>query len=381
MKKRPDGRYKRNVYVGLDADGKKKYKAVYGKSLKDLNEAEFRLRQELHKDRDLLQDDAFSVWADAYLASIKSSHTEAEYKLQEGRAEAMKKYFGDRSIRQLRPADVQAFIDGLFERNPRTGKPTSKATLVKYKQQLERIFAYAIDSRVTDYNPAQRAKIPRDAPVKTRRALTAEERKRIEEFDHPAQLAMMLMLYSGLRRGEAGALLWDDIDLKNRTISVTKSMDYDAGVVKKPKNGRSRLVTIPKVLADFLAKQPHPGAHVVLSRAGKPMTETAWKRMIECYLNDWNVHYGYEDKESKCKPGGLPMLIEPFTYHCLRHTFCTLMYEAGVDVLVAKEQMGHADVKTTLAIYTHLSDAHKAQDIAKLDEMLSAPQEGQNTDR
>ena len=381
MKKRADGRYKKNVYVGLDADGKKKYRTIYGYSIKELNEAEYRLRLELHRNYDLLQDDAFSTWADAYLVSIRSSHTEAEYKLQEGRAKAMKEWFGARSIKQLRPADAQAFIDALYERNPRTGKPTAKATLVKYKQQLERVFDFAIDSRVTDYNPARRTKIPKDAPTKTRRALTPEERKRIEEFEHPAQLAMMLMLYSGLRRGEAGALLWDDIDLTNRTIRVNKSMDYDANTVKAPKNGRSRLVTIPKVLADFLAKTPHRGAQVLLSRSGKPMTETAWKRMLETYLKDLNVRYGYDGKASKCRPGGLPMLIEPFTYHCLRHTFCTLMYEAGVDVLVAKEQMGHSDVKTTLAIYTHLSDAHKAQDIAKLDELLSAPLEGQNPDR
>ena len=67
----------------------------------------------------------------------------------------------------------------------------------------------------------------------------------------------------------------------------------------------------------------------------------------------------------------LPMVIEPWTYHCLRHTFCTMMYEAGVDVLVAKEQMGHSSVQITLAIYTHLSETHKANDIQKLDDMLA----------
>ena len=50
----------------------------------------------------------------------------------------------------------------------------------------------------------------------------------------------------------------------------------------------------------------------------------------------------------------------------------SLMYEAGVDVLTAKEQMGHSDVKTTLSIYTHLSSLHKERDIQKLNEFLSS---------
>ena len=48
------------------------------------------------------------------------------------------------------------------------------------------------------------------------------------------------------------------------------------------------------------------------------------------------------------------MRIEPFTPHQLRHTFCTLMYFAGVDVLTARDQMGHKDISVTLGIYTSL---------------------------
>ena len=73
----------------------------------------------------------------------------------------------------------------------------------------------------------------------------------------------------------------------------------------------------------------------------------------------------------KFSPEKIPFVIEPFTLHCLRHTFCTMMYEAGVDILVAQKQMGHSDVKTTLAIYTHLEQEHKQNNISKLDEYIS----------
>jgi integrase len=46
------------------------------------------------------------------------------------------------------------------------------------------------------------------------------------------------------------------------------------------------------------------------------------------------------------------------------------MYEAGIDALTAKEQLGHADIKTTLSIYTHLSNQHKETQVNKLDAFL-----------
>ena len=65
------------------------------------------------------------------------------------------------------------------------------------------------------------------------------------------------------------------------------------------------------------------------------------------------------------------MVIEGFSAHQLRHTYASMLYMAGVDVVTAKELMGHADVQTTLEIYTHLSKSHKVKEISKLDEYLA----------
>ena len=70
--------------------------------------------------------------------------------------------------------------------------------------------------------------------------------------------------------------------------------------------------------------------------------------------------------------GALPMVIRTFTPHELRHTFCTLLYVAGVDVLTARDQMGHASVQVTQEIYTHLDAKHKARKMEALDWYLSA---------
>jgi integrase len=52
------------------------------------------------------------------------------------------------------------------------------------------------------------------------------------------------------------------------------------------------------------------------------------------------------------------------------------MYEAGIDALTAMEQLGHSDIKTTLSIYTHLSNQHKENDVKKLDEFFKKGSQG-----
>ena len=230
---------------------------------------------------------------------------------------------------------------------------------------------FCVDNRIIDYNPSLKLKSPQNAPQSTRRALTPTEQQWINEFEHRAKPAAILMMYSGLRRGEASALLWSDVDFKNNTISVTKSYDFKLCKLKPPKNGKSRLVSVPQKLIDYLKTLPQKSEYVITTAKGERMTETAWKRLLESYIYDLNYEYGYVPKSfKKYSPNKIPLSIEPFSWHCLRHTFCTLMYNAGVDVLTAKEQMGHSDVKTTLAIYTHLQNEHKAANISKLDEFL-----------
>lgn len=78
-----------------------------------------------------------------------------------------------------------------------------------------------------------------------------------------------------------------------------------------------------------------------------------------------------EGQRGKPGPKKLPMLIPTFTPHQLRHTYITMLYLAGVDVLTAKEQAGHADIATTLGIYTHLDKQHKLRNLDKLNQFLS----------
>ncbi len=72
----------------------------------------------------------------------------------------------------------------------------------------------------------------------------------------------------------------------------------------------------------------------------------------------------------KFQPEKIPLSIPYFTPHILRHTFATMLYLSGVDIMTAKEQLGHADIQTTLNIYTHLDSTYKEKKIQKLDVFL-----------
>ncbi len=93
-----------------------------------------------------------------------------------------------------------------------------------------------------------------------------------------------------------------------------------------------------------------------------------FQRAWDTYLLDLDMLYGnVKERKSKYDPNFKGVVgIRRFTPHQLRHTFCTMLYNAGVDVVTARDQLGHADIKTTLSIYTHLSEPHARNEMQKL---------------
>ena len=214
-----------------------------------------------------------------------------------------------------------------------------------------------------------------------RRALTNEEQKWVRETPHRAQTAAMIMMYAGLRRGELLALTWSDINLEKQTISVNKAVEFIGGKPYVKNCGKTeaamRTVYIPTLLTDYLKTTDKTTLLVCPSAHGTLMSDTSWKRLWESYLKELNFRYGnFSDcigltVKSKFQPGGLPMVIPNITAHWLRHTFITNMYFAGVDLLTAKEQAGHSDIRTTSEIYTHLDADFKERKMQNLDNFLN----------
>ena len=371
-KKRTDGRIAVQVYLGT-VDGKRKYKTVYGTTQKEADAKAEELKVMMKKGLDVSSsNDSFKTWAEYWLSSKKGEVSSDRYSSLSSRSVLWINALGHYPINQIKPFEIQTTLFSIAAYNPYTGLPMAKKTVRGYIQIINSIFDFAIDNRVIEYNPAAKLKIPQSIqPPKQRRSLSLTERQRVMEFEHRAKPSAMLMMYSGLRRGEATALQWNDIDFVNNKISVTKSFNFKQKEFKTPKNGKPRVVSVPQILIDYLQTLPKISPFVLTNSKGGMMTEDSWKRLYHTYMLDMNIHYGYNDLVSKHSMHKPQMVIDTFTPHELRHTFCTIMFEAGIDALTAKEQMGHADISTTLSIYTHLSAQHKEKQVNKLDAFLS----------
>lgn len=376
---RSDGRIAVQIYIGKDENGKRKYKTVYGSTQKEADAKAEEIRIRLHKGLDMTHDaDTFAQWRDRWL-KMKLLDVGAS---QEASIRSQLKHLDPLEsipIKDVKTYHMQDIILELSKRNPNTGKPTAKKTLTDIRNTARSICQYAVEQRIIEYNPADAVRIPKNAPKSERRALTADEVKMITEFRHRMQPAAMIMLYAGLRRGELIPLLWSDIDLNAGTISVTKAVDLKADEedkLKAPKTEAGyRTVYMPSILTDYLREYKNTmQVHNVLvchTVHNRMYTATSWKTSWHSYLLDLDVVYGkIPQKKTKYSKQFHGITMDNITPHMLRHTAATMMAEAGMDPATVQLQMGHEDVRTTLGVYTHITDQHQKEEIEKLNEKL-----------
>lgn len=246
------------------------------------------------------------------------------------------------------------------------------ATVVNTIRSLYRmIFDHAIANDLAFYNPVASVKLPKGLKRGKRTAPTDAQIRTIFNSVHkPFGLFALLLLCTGLRKSEALALTWDDIDFDKMEISVTKSLEHRSGgtpAFKSPKTAAGvRTVPIVDVLggylekAKFLSKSPYVFPSYDSNRAGKGgklmgdrAYDGAWQRYCEAA--------GLIDEDGK----------PAITAHNLRHGTATLMFELGVDELTAQRILGHSRIEITREIYTQLREAQNKKSVEKFNTGLS----------
>lgn len=386
LTKGKDGRYHASVYLGT-VDGKQKFKSIAAKTEKELRKKKAEVQAKYNRGVDVTAtSDTFGFWLERWLLLKETEVSENWFRALNINAAKLEAIF-PLKINRLQQFDLVAVLKSL------AAEGYSKRVVKAVKDIATGVLDVAADNRAIDYNVFSNVKLPKiqaerslkinsDLPYEPRRALTEEERRWIEDTPHRAQTAAMIMMYAGLRRGELIPLLWSDIDLETGTITINKSVEMING---KPrlKQGRKtenaeRTVYIPSALVDYLKGCKRTGFLVCPSARGNMMSDSAWRRLWDSYIAELNLKYG--DWEHCTQTGGkrpeknetdIPMLIPRFTAHWLRHTFVTLLYLSGVDAYAAKEQAGHADIKTTLEIYTHLDKQARERSADKLSSYIS----------
>ena len=212
----------------------------------------------------------------------------------------------------------------------------------KLRQELRFIFETAKDNRLVRDNPAAKLVLPENTKGK-RRSITDYEREHIRKVydgDHKF-LLYILMLECGCRPSEAMGLIGTDINHEERLLHIrgTKTANSD------------RYVPIPDRLYEDI-KNTKPFAPVCPTSKGGQITKDIYRRMSENLKRQLNISMGCKTHRNALIP---PLPLAPdFEPYCLRHTYCTDLCKAGVDIRTAQRLMGHANISITADIYTHV---------------------------
>ena len=236
-------------------------------------------------------------------------------------------------------------------------------------------------SKTIKHNPVLYVSLPDNLPkAKVREAPEDEIVKAIREKATSAYFGLFafFLICTGFRRGEALAVQWKDIDFVKGTISCGETISFRSGTAKAapPKTANSyRTVPLLDELAAVL-KRPAGAADADYVFYGedpaKPMPQATYDRRWRHYCID--MGFVTDEPETRTSKQGKVYVVHNYkptlTAHDMRHGYATMLYEAGVDVYTAMTLLGHAEIETTMAIYTHLRSRKKSESIEKLKEYV-----------
>ncbi len=283
--------------------------------------------------------------------------------------------FGDRVAAEIEPYEISTHLQVLKSQG------MSASTIKKQKVIYKQIFQFAIVDRIygqkIKYNPVANVKMPDGLPKpKVREAPEDEIIKQIRQNASTAYFGLyaFFLICTGFRRGEALAVQWKDIDFANATISCDKAISFRSGAAKeaplKTGNGYREVPLLPPLQA-VLKKPPEAkGTDYVFygEDPSQPMPNSTYKRRWLHYCKDMGfVIDEPEERISKQKHKYIVHNYKPtLTAHYFRHGYATMLFEADVDAYTAQKLLGHADIETTMAIYTHLRQRKKDESVEKL---------------
>ena len=192
-----------------------------------------------------------------------------------------------------------------------------------------------------------------------------------------------LALFGGLRRGEACALTWNDIDFEEMTVTITKSTAITkAGqITKEPKTkagNREILLPLPVFakLKEWKAEQEHHASEIGGEWKGFRGAEYDDNfiftqdngKQINLYTPSHKLHEIIEMHNSSA---GIDEKLPIIRLHDLRHCTASLLIASGADIATVSRTMGHSKISTTLDVYTHSLRKNDATISAKLAELLT----------
>lgn len=364
--------------VTVDVNGKKKQISVYGKTQRSVVEK----MQELRRKRDdnyfiennnVTLEEWIKEWMRIYKRPYISPRT---YQGYVEKSRTIVEYLGNMQLQKIELYHLQRFISELQK------KGKSPKSLRHYYSILKMCFDDAIMCRLMVMNPTKNLKLP-SMRRKELNIMTKEEQQVFEGFmkEHTMGTAYIVLVNTGLRAGELSGLTWNDVDFDNKSLYVRRGMQkittYDDEFNKV---SRERKITDVKTENSYRVV---PMLDKVV-RILKEYKEEVIKEQNE--LAELGKGFSEDDFIFKTKSNN-PITSEYLRKHCqqiceshnfrkvgiheLRHTFATRSIEAGIDLRVLQEILGHASYSTTADIYVHILGKVKLSQMNRLEAYLS----------
>ena len=354
IRKRKDGRWEGRYTAGYDEKtGKRLIKNVLGKTQAEVKEKLTKAVAEAETvDVRRANEYTLGTWLQTWYELYAKPHlrfSTAEY-YRRGIELHITPRIGDIPLKKLTGRDLQWLYKDLQEhgrlREAQKGKQPglSDSTIRGIHTMLHNALDRAVKERLIVRNPADDCVPPKISKYEMKILPPEQIKSYLTAADQRGVLPMFyLELISGLRKGELVALQWTDLDIENKTISVSKQAGRNSAGepdITRPKTENSiRKISIPQDAVDLLVAehQKHPSNPWMF-----PSPKTG-----EMYHPDSvvNIH------KKILKDAGL----EHLRFHDLRHTFATLALQNGVDVKTVSSMLGHFDAGFTLRTYTHVT--------------------------
>lgn len=268
---------------------------------------------------------------------------------------------------------LEMAIDKLFEiqtiRNPLSDK-----TILEHHRVIKAILNSAYKEQIIPKNVADFVEPPK---VRRKEAVFLEEKEAQQvvyllmnkEKDIRKKTAFLLLLFSGMRRGELCGLTWDCVDEQANTIFINKESQYQKGkgtVLKETKTESSiRTVQLPPVMFVVLeeyrewwegqrkcngSRWKDESGLLLIGEDGSPLFPQTINRWLKTFTEEHDLPH--------------------FTPHAFRHTFASLQLANGVDVATLKKRTGHSQAGTLLNVYSHAIKSKEQTETDSLERLL-----------
>ncbi len=276
-------------------------------------------------------------------------------------------------IQKVTVSEVKKSLPNLVElqiidkkTNENRSKFYSQTVIDKLYRFLNKGFKIAISERIIQYNIMENESIQKPKSKKQNdkvEALTMEEEKQLisilKKSDHKYKNIVLLTLFTGMRIGETLALTHDNINLKENTITIDRTLTRDKndkvilGDKTKTKSGQRTIYlssNAKETLQNILSSNITNFYKLIFYDYEKNTFITP--NEINCYLKRLNNKY---------------KICKDIHTHMLRHTYATRCIEAGISAKVLQKNLGHKKIQTTLDTYTSVFEKFNKNENEKYD--------------